>query len=116
MKACTKTRFVGCYTNVLTMGPRVAVGLLAVTIGLATVSVPLHVAATPICASSALRETNATVYLFDASDTPVLEPDASVLEGGVYTNTGFIGTVDSDFNILDANDNIIGYVTYPSPS
>jgi hypothetical protein len=65
--------------------------------------------------ASFLRMTNATVYLFDANNTPVVSLTASVLEGGVFTDAGFIGAVDADFNIVDANDVIIGYVTYPSP-
>jgi len=57
----------------------------------------------------------AAVYIFDANNSPVLSPSASIVEGGVFTDTGFIGAIDADFNIVDTNDNIVGYVYYPGP-
>ena len=93
---------------------RVAVGSLAVMLGLAAVGTPPRAVAAPVCAASILQR-SVTVYLFDANDTPVPAPDAYIYEGGVYTDCGFIGMIDADFDIVDSADNILGYLTYPSP-
>jgi hypothetical protein len=74
-------------------------------------STPLDVKASV----SFLSVTYAAVYLFDTNNNPVLSPNTTIFEGGVFTDAGFIGTVDADFNIVDTNDVIIGYVNYPSP-
>jgi len=57
----------------------------------------------------------AAVYIFDANNSPVLSLSASIFEGGVFTDAGFVGAIDTNFNIVDTNDNIIGYVNYPVP-
>jgi hypothetical protein len=112
---CTKIPFIGRRVRLSMHAPRVAVGTLTLMLGLATIIAPPRVTATPICAPAIILPTNATVYIFDANNNAVLSPYASVFEGGVFTDAGFIGTVDADFNIVDANNVIIGYVTYPSP-
>jgi hypothetical protein len=51
------------------------------------------------------------IYIY-VDGMPLAQPTDSVQEGGVYTDADvFVGTVDPNTNnILDANENVIGYV------
>lgn len=89
-----------------------ALGLLL--LGLAAISAPPHAAATPICAPSVVLSATVAVYLYDASNTAVLTPNAVVSEGAVYTDAGFAGVIDSADRIVNANV-VVGYVTHPNP-
>ncbi len=110
-----KNRLVGCHLDLLGLAQRIGVGALALILGAATVGTPSHAIAAPVSASSILQETSATVYLFDSDNHPVLAPNALINEGGVYTDAGFIGTLDANSWIVDIHGAVVGYVTYSSP-
>jgi hypothetical protein len=113
--SCSNSASAACSLSLSRFAQRVAIGSLALVLGLAAISALPSAAATPICVSSIAMCTDATVYLYDAGNTPVLAPNATITEGGVYTDSGFIGTINADYMIVDASNNIVGYVTYPSP-
>ena len=116
-KSGLKHRSLGCPFVPSKWALRVTIGSLALMLGTASVGAPPPALAAPISASSiSAQATNATVYLFDASNNPVLAPNALIDEGGVYTDAGFIGAIDASYRIISAAGEVVGYVTYPSPN
>jgi len=71
--------------------------------------------ATRIATASAVVPAD-LVYLYEDGE-PVLQPTDYVIEGAVYTDImTFVGNVDpSTENILDSNDDVIGYVESGGP-
>jgi hypothetical protein len=99
-------------------GLRSAVGMIALMVGLGVCMAPLHVGATSstTCSTPTWSPDTVYVYVYDANDTPVLAPDATVQEGGVYTDSGFLGTINGSGMILDINNDVVGFLVYPVPS
>lgn len=112
---CLTKKGVGRRIDLSKAASRVAIGSLALLLGLTTAGTPLRAAVTPVCGASILLRSNATVYLFNSANTPVLMPSATITEGGIYTDGVLLGVLDANDHIVDANANIIGYVIYPSP-
>lgn len=70
-------------------------------------------AGAPICTASALRQSSPDVYLYDTTGTAVLTTNVSVTtEGGVYTDTEFVGTIDAAGWIVGVGGVVSGYVVY----
>ena len=63
-----------------------------------------------------MQRADYTVYLYNADNAPVVAPDASITEGGVYTDTGFVGTLDTANRIVDGSGVVVGYVVYQVPA
>ncbi len=80
-------------------------------LGLGAIGAPPHATATPLCAHAAVQQPTVTVYLYDTDNTPEPTPDAYIEEGGVYTDTGFVGTLNANDQIVNSANVIIGYVT-----
>jgi hypothetical protein len=122
-----KNPFLGLGAVLSRTAQRAAIGAFALMLGLSALNsapcaaaspiyAPPRAAATPICAASALRQSPPDVYLYDTAGTPVLATNASVTtEGGVYTDTEFVGTIDAAGWIVDVSGAIVGYVDYRSP-
>ncbi|MCW3098113.1 MAG: hypothetical protein JWL77_3731 [Chthonomonadaceae bacterium] len=98
---------------------RAASGVLALTISFGGALTPLRVGAIPYAAYSRASGPTVDIYVYqNTDDTPVLMPLAVITDGNVYTDSTcstWIGTVNGDGRIVDANNNVVGVVVYPSP-
>jgi len=95
---------------------RIMPGSLALLIGLTAIGTPLPAAPAPAHRASILQADSPAVYLLDSKNIPVLASNAWIDEGGIYTDGGFVGILDANNSIRDANANIIGYVVgYVTP-
>jgi hypothetical protein len=91
---------------------RTASGMLALMAGLGAVVAPLPVDAVTYVRCAVVSDQTVAVYGFDANGSPVLIPDATILAGGIYTDAGFFGTINAEDEIVNANNEIVGYVSY----
>jgi len=89
--------------------------MLALTVGFGAVTAPLRIGAAPRAAVSSVSALKAAIYIYDSSGSPVLMPEGSILDGGAYTDSSFLGTITESYNIVNVSGVIVGYVEYPGP-